>query len=453
MEGDDQCPFDDEQRSLEEIGKILSTPHESHELTDAALRAYFQTVSGFRRDFIYSDHDTSSYSRCLLRSALFEAQQDYCRQQIIYSLLQEEAPKLLYVIASVLLIDGRENEATLEMMNRERVFPRLLELIHDTRWTNGILRRRLLELLYEMSRIQRLRLDEISLIDDAFITSLFETIEEVSDDVDDPYHYPVIQAILVVNEQYMVSAYEPTSDTQLNEVPTNRVLKILSLRGPAFKTFGENIILLLNRENEISLQLLILKLLYLLFTTQPTCEYFYTNDLRVLVDVMIRNLLDLPNDVENQSLRHTYLRVLYPLLSDTQLRHAPHYKRDELLRLLAILSGGRSAHFGPVDQTTVRLVERCLRVPWLVVNRGHTAASDASKHTLGITLRGSDVESTWSVIEVSGLDDRSGLRKETRKIGHNKGPPVAPRRKGASRMTTTAIALDDRDRTLTHPAK
>jgi hypothetical protein len=36
--------------------------------------------------------------------------------------------------------------------------------------------------------------------------------------------------------------------------------------------------------------------LYLLFTTSATYDYFYTNDLRVLVDVIIRNLLDLPDE-------------------------------------------------------------------------------------------------------------------------------------------------------------
>ena len=49
------------------------------------------------------------------------------------------------------------------------------------------------------------------------------------------------------------------------------------------------------------MQLLILKLLYLLFTTPGTEEYFYTNDLRVLVDVFIRELLDLPDESESVS--------------------------------------------------------------------------------------------------------------------------------------------------------
>ena len=123
------------------------------------------------------------------------------------------------------------------------------------------------------------------------------------------------------------------------------------------------------------MQLLTLKLLYLLFTTPLTYEYFYTNDLRVLVDILIRNLLDLPEDAS--ALRHTYLRVLYPLLAHTQLRHPPQYKREELRKLLALLVRGQvpegqgsptSIHwqyFEDVDETTVRLVNRCQKVAWL----------------------------------------------------------------------------------------
>lgn len=117
-----------------------------------------------------------------------------------------------------------------------------------------------------------------------------------------------------------------------------------------------------------------MKLLYLIFTTPSTYEYFFTNDLHVLVDILIRNLLDLPE--EASALRHTYLRVLYPLLAHTQLRLPPHYKRDELRRLLSILVRGQVSygnetehekilHFEEVDETTRRLVGRCATVDWL----------------------------------------------------------------------------------------
>jgi hypothetical protein len=47
------------------------------------------------------------------------------------------------------------------------------------------------------------------------------------------------------------------------------------------------------------MKLLILKILYVLFSSKLTAEYFYTNDLCVLVDVFLRELADL--DEENES--------------------------------------------------------------------------------------------------------------------------------------------------------
>lgn len=49
------------------------------------------------------------------------------------------------------------------------------------------------------------------------------------------------------------------------------------------------------------MQLLILKILYLLFTTRGTSEYFYTNDLCVLVDVFLREISDLDEESESVS--------------------------------------------------------------------------------------------------------------------------------------------------------
>ena len=183
---------------------------------------------------------------------------------------------------------------------------------------------------------------------------------------------------LVLNEQYMCLA-SASSSPSFGEAITNRVLKLISTQGPIYRTFGENLILLLNRESALSAQLLILKLLYLLFTTPSTYEYFYTNDLHVLVDVIIRNLLDLDsgnNDIGKaddgserdgqKALRHTYLRVLCPLLKNTQLaREGTNYKREEVRKLFHLLVNRSSAHFAPVDETILRLVIRCKQIEWL----------------------------------------------------------------------------------------
>lgn len=195
---------------------------------------------------------------------------------------------------------------------------------------------------------------------------------------------------------------------------TNRVIKILSLYGPRYRTFGENIILLLNRETETALQLLILKLLYLLFTTKATYEYFYTNDLRVLLDVIIRNLLDLPNEL--MSLRHTYLRVLSPLLGHTQLNQPPHYKRGEILKVLGILGGSGNAHFAPADDTTLRLVERVSKVSWLAEDDSpDSSQGEIANKFLGISLSRSQTASSVSVVDVAAVTEKPGVKTPSRK--------------------------------------
>jgi len=192
---------------------------------------------------------------------------------------------------------------------------------------------------------------------------------------------------------------------------TNRVIKILSQQGSKYMTFGENIILLLNRETETSLQLLILKLLYLLFTTKATHEYFYTNDLRVLLDVIIRNLLDLPNELV--SLRHTYLRVLYPLLAHTQLTEPPHYKRDEIIKVLSILGGSANKHWEPADETTLRLVERVAKVPWL--RDEDISEREVARKLLGISISPTNTESMVSVNDVAAVTEKPGVQTPSKK--------------------------------------
>ncbi|KAL9625082.1 MAG: hypothetical protein Q9160_000811 [Pyrenula sp. 1 TL-2023] len=376
--------FENEQQFWLELDDLLSAPCETHESIDNTLRSYLNLTTSVKDEYINTEYDVANCNYRLLSSDLFAKHGDYIRQQIIYGLLQDDAPDVLLFIASFLQFDGRQNEKGFEMMNNEGAFPKLMDLIMGVKDAEEAgLHRLLMELLYEMSRIQRIKLQDLVLVEDDFVRHLFEIIEELSDDVNDPYHYPVIRVLLVLNEQFMVSAHDPNLSNPPSAPLTNRVMKILSSEGGKYKTFGENIILLLNRESETSLQLLTLKLMYLLFTTPSTQEYFYTNDLHVLVDILIRNLLDLPEDAV--ALRHTYLRVLYPLLSHTQLRHPPHYKRDEIRNLLAVLVRGQQAdlndepsssattdhadprmrYFEDVDETTIRLVGRCGRVSWL----------------------------------------------------------------------------------------
>ncbi|KAF1811187.1 hypothetical protein P152DRAFT_459592 [Eremomyces bilateralis CBS 781.70] len=451
--------LESEQQFWAELDDIVSKHCNEPELIDDALRSYLHFTTHFKDDYLQSDQDIAQCIFKFLNSSLFQPHKDYVRRQLVYSLLQEDDAPSLHVIAAILLYDGRMHDETFMMFQQEGGFPRVVELIHAPVAQNNVaLHRMLLELMYEMSRIQRLDWEDLIAVGDSFIKYLFDIVEGLWYDASDPYHYSVIRVLLVLNEQYLVNS---TSATVPGPAPlTNRIIKFISTY-PQHKTFGENLILLLNRESETSLQLLILKLLYLIFSSLSTAEYFYTNDLHVLLDVTVRNLLDLPiDDNAAQALRHTYLRVLHPMLANSQL-HRPgmHYKREEIRKMLRILVGGLPPdvddvdsptdspvqdlgagmngagplygfHFAPVDPTTRRLVKRCATVPWLrdadEPLRSETpvqeAQKDLARRMLGMSVM--DGGSSVSMMEVAKHTEKPGVMTPS-KVKHEEDIQVA----------------------------
>ncbi|KAL2114998.1 hypothetical protein VTJ04DRAFT_10661 [Mycothermus thermophilus] len=429
---------EDEEQFWDGLNKTLSATCTSPEQLDETLRSWLGLVAAARdTPLLESEDDVARCSEMLIESPVFQNNRDYVRTQLIYSLLQEDEFAPLHVIANFLLVDGRIEEETFRTMIQEGCFLRLLDLIKSCGDEDPRLHLLLLQLMYEMARIEHLRPEDLLQVDDNFVMYLFRLIEALSDDASDPYHYVVIRVLLVLNEQYMVAATSAAVDPSAPSIPvTNRVVKVLSVHGSSFRTFGENIILLLNRETETSQQLLILKLLYLLFTTAATYEYFYLNDLHVLLDVIIRNLLDLPS--EANMLRHTYLRVLAPLLCHTQLSQPPHYKRDQILSLLEVLRGTGNAHFLPPEPTTLRLLERVAKTPWLAdsMSDGSDGSSGSSSpettspvdKSLTDSQTGSSVSLVANVTEKPGVQTPSLLRSST--VDEGKQP--RPGAKGGS---------------------
>src|SRR5579862_2757609 len=111
-------------------------------------------------------------------------------------------------------------------------------------------------------------------------------------------------------------------------------------------------------------------------------------------------------------LRHTYLRVLHPLLSHTQLRHPPHYKSDQLNALLTQLSGSKSLtrHFRPIDQTTKRLVTRCIKVPWLCGKKESPPTSPTLSDTFANNLH-LGVSNPAANVSVTSVHHVAGVKK------------------------------------------
>jgi DNA primase large subunit len=179
-----------------ELEEIVSVQCTSSGLIDNALRTFLHFTTNFKDEYLPSDYELGCCLSRLLDSEIFQANKDYVRIQLVYSLLQEDEPATLYVIASLLLMDGQRNEVVFEMMNREGAFTRLVELIKLGKDEDSSLHRLLMELLYQMSRMQRLSSEELSGVDDEFVRGLFQIIEQLSDDVDDPYHYPVIRVLV-----------------------------------------------------------------------------------------------------------------------------------------------------------------------------------------------------------------------------------------------------------------
>ncbi|KAK9323268.1 hypothetical protein V1517DRAFT_320742 [Lipomyces orientalis] len=347
-----------------ELDDMISRQIHSSSLIESAVRSFLRFTALYVDEYLVADEDLMRCCYKFIDCPVFVKHRGHVRRKLITTLVKGACSlQMMVVIGVVLLLDGRAHVDTFEMMEEEQACRLVIDVLWHRRDDGRRLHQIFLELLYEMCRVQRLQYSDLEVVSDDFVEYLFHAVEQNEDYDNDPYSYSVIRILLVLNEQYMLLANRIASSGKNFEQLENRVVSVLARKGSTYKTFGTNIIILLNREREPCLQLLILKMLYQLFTTQPTFEYFYTNDLRVLTDVFIRELHDLPDDSE--TLRHTFLRVLHPLLAHSQLRHS-HYKREELIKLLKSLAGiSRSAHYLPISETMARLVSRCMRVSWL----------------------------------------------------------------------------------------
>lgn len=105
------------------------------------------------------------------------------------------------------------------------------------------------------------------------------------------------------------------------------------------KTFCEKVLLLLNREedpvhifdHEPAPPHSVLKLVMDLFSRKKTAEHFYTNDVKVAIDIIVRQLTDLS---PGETRREQYLLILQGIIRNTEYECHLH-RRDDLLRCFA----------------------------------------------------------------------------------------------------------------------
>ncbi|XP_063359322.1 NCK-interacting protein with SH3 domain [Cydia amplana] len=152
----------------------------------------------------------------------------------------------------------------------------------------------------------------------------------------------------------LLLAYNLQFDTPAD----NLLLNALERRDNA-KTFCEKVLLLLNREDdpvhifdhEPAPAHSVLKLVTDLFSRKKTAEHFYTNDVKVAIDIIVRQLADLS---PGETRRQEYLKILQGIIRNTEYGSHLH-RRDDLLRCFARIfceEGDCSRD----DQTLVRAI-------------------------------------------------------------------------------------------------
>ncbi|KAG8806904.1 hypothetical protein FRC17_004735, partial [Serendipita sp. 399] len=318
---------------------------------DNALKTFVLICSQYHQLYLQTSLQLEHACSLLLESEIFSWHSERLSEILMSVAANDTNPHCELIVHSTLLIYGRKNTAFMRSKQKwKSIFPILMDHVlvemdddfggnvdlgRGAATTSGVgvpiearLRSLAIGILYEACRVQKFDTQELQMFNDNFIERLFDLVELTRNVDDESLNYSVIKLIVALNEQFMVATSTDAQSGRRKKERTgsNRIIEVLIRRIHSSKTFGENIIFMLNRANDteedLVMQLLLLKILYLLFTTPGTQRYFYTNDLRVLVDVFLRELVDLPE--ESEALRHTYLRVLNPLLTNTQLRETPY---------------------------------------------------------------------------------------------------------------------------------
>ena len=74
---------------------------------------------------------------------------------------REQSTPRLQLVATVLLYDGRQDQKVFQQMQSEGLFVRLVELLRERKEGDLLMWWTCLELLYEMSRIQMVRSEDL----------------------------------------------------------------------------------------------------------------------------------------------------------------------------------------------------------------------------------------------------------------------------------------------------
>ncbi|KAJ2722795.1 pre-rRNA processing [Coemansia sp. Benny D115] len=196
-----------------------------------------------------------------------------------------------------------------------------------------------------------------------------------------------IHAALADNKKSKSSCCSPRGGIAPRIFPTSTpVVAILANRIDCCKTFTENLVFLLNRETDPSTQILILHMLNCILADPSTAGILYTNDMHVLIDIVLRDLNNLADSM--QQLKQAYLLVVGALLRNPSYLTTRHRLSDIELCLVGML----------------RHALECSQEPPLpVISRSRRGSASSSAST-----RHNSMASDVLVLPMSGLRRESG---------------------------------------------
>ncbi|SCU99261.1 LAFA_0G22958g1_1 [Lachancea sp. 'fantastica'] len=385
--------FDTKNAFWDYMESLLETPEAKcdQSTVNAALVKYIKHAADNYQSCVKTEQGLYRLGLTFTESLIFRKNQDFSISKLL-SLLSVDLLEcnLKFIISYIILCAAKGDSSVLELLlefqgftviynNLYNIFAYLnrygedqivssksdtfsgsseieWDIIHNLQQVSTIL----MDILFQVFKYSKCEISNVTIVDDFFVYYTMSTIQPGA--TDDHFNNAKFKLLLALNEQYMIFSYKYELE--------NRVYKYLADHSVS-KNFVEFLLLKFNRATNRSLQIMLCKVIYLILTVDKNSaeDFFYQNDLNVIVDVLIRELTNIPEDEE--LIRNTFLRVLLPLLSNTELAKT-RYRRSDLagvLEYLSSLDNICSSEAQPVHKTTVRLAQKCLQqVEWLRID-------------------------------------------------------------------------------------
>lgn len=154
----------------------------------------------------------------------------------------------------------------------------------------------------------------------------------------------------------------------------NNVLRALYKNPSWAGTFGTSLISEFNRTRGSVRIAPLIQLLKDMFTEPTTAKWLYTNDLFVVIDVILRELADLPI---TDKLRPFYLVLLKLIIANTQYQDS-NYKAADILTLLRTLGTSKET-----DKSSKTVIRNIMQEHGLALGKGLKADVAGGQGTTG----------------------------------------------------------------------